>query len=116
MAYSEKVMDHFQHPRNVGKMDDADGVGEVGNAKCGDIMKIYIKVKDDIITDIKFNTFGCGSAIAASSMATEMIKGKPISRLEKSRLIFVNSQSKCNSSKGFAFRENDFLSQIKKRY
>ena len=80
MAYSEKVMDHFQHPRNVGKMDDADGVGEVGNAKCGDIMKMYIKVKDDIITDIKFNTFGCGSAIAASSMATEMIKGKPISQ------------------------------------
>ena len=80
MAYSEKVMDHFQHPRNVGKMDDADGVGEVGNAKCGDIMKIYIKVKDDIITDIKLNTFGCGSAIAASSMATEMIKGKPISQ------------------------------------
>ena len=80
MAYSEKVMDHFQHPRNVGKMDDADGVGEVGNAKCGDIMKIYIKVKDDIITDIIFNTFGCGSAIAASSMATEMIKGKPISQ------------------------------------
>lgn len=80
MAYSEKVMDHFQHPRNVGKMDDADGVGEVGNAKCGDIMKIYIKVKDDVITDIKFNTFGCGSAIAASSMATEMIKGKPISQ------------------------------------
>ena len=80
MAYSEKVMDHFQHPRNVGKMDDADGVGEVGNAKCGDIMKIYIKVKDDIITDIKFNTYGCGSAIAASSMATEMIKGKPISQ------------------------------------
>ena len=80
MAYSEKVMDHFQHPRNVGKMDDADGVGEVGNAKCGDIMKIYIKVKDDIITDIQFNTFGCGSAIAASSMATEMIKGKPISQ------------------------------------
>ena len=80
MAYSEKVMDHFQHPRNVGKMDDADGVGEVGNAKCGDILKIYIKVKDDIITDIKFNTFGCGSAIAASSMATAMIKGKPISQ------------------------------------
>ena len=80
MAYSEKVMDHFQHPRNVGKMDDADGVGEVGNSKCGDIMKIYIKVKDDVITDIKFNTFGCGSAIAASSMATEMIKGKPISQ------------------------------------
>ena len=76
--YSDKVMDHFQNPRNVGKMDDADGVGEVGNAKCGDIMKMYIKVKDGIITDVKFNTFGCGSAIATSSMATEMIKGKPI--------------------------------------
>lgn len=76
--YSEKVMDHFQNPRNVGKMEDADGVGEVGNAKCGDIMKMYIKVEDDIITDVKFNTFGCGSAIATSSMATEMIKGKSI--------------------------------------
>ena len=79
MLYSEKVMDHFTHPRNLGKMEDADGIGEVGNAKCGDIMKIYIKVKDDVITDVKFNTFGCGSAIASSSMATEMIKGKPIS-------------------------------------
>ena len=77
--YSDKVMDHFQHPRNVGKLDDADGIGEVGNAKCGDIMRMYIKVKDDVITDCKFNTFGCGSAIASSSMATEMIKGKPIS-------------------------------------
>ena len=76
--YSDKVMDHFQHPRNVGKMDDADGVGEVGNAKCGDIMKMYIKVKDGIITDAKFNTFGCGSAIATSSMATELIKGKKV--------------------------------------
>ena len=75
MLYSEKVMDHFTHPRNLGKMDDADGVGEVGNAKCGDIMKIYIKVENDVITDVKFNTFGCGSAIASSSMATEMIKG-----------------------------------------
>ena len=78
MLYSEKVMDHFQHPRNLGKMEDADGVGEVGNAKCGDIMKIYIKVKDGVLIDVKFNTFGCGSAIAASSMATEMIKGKPL--------------------------------------
>ena len=76
--YSDKVMDHFQHPRNVGKMDDADGIGEVGNAKCGDIMRMYIKVKDGIITDCKFNTFGCGSAIATSSMATELIKGKPV--------------------------------------
>ena len=78
MLYSEKVMDHFQHPRNVGKSDDADGVGEVGNAKCGDIMKMYLKVDDGVITDVKFNTFGCGSAIATSSMATEMIKGKTI--------------------------------------
>ena len=76
--YSDKVMEHFQNPRNVGKMDDADGIGEVGNAKCGDIMRMYIKVKDDVITDCKFNTFGCGSAIATSSMATELIKGKPV--------------------------------------
>ena len=79
MLYSEKVMDHFQNPRNVGKIEDADGIGEVGNAKCGDIMKMYIKVdENEIITDVKFNTFGCGSAIATSSMATEMIKGKSI--------------------------------------
>ncbi len=78
MGYSEKVMDHFQNPRNVGKMDDADGVGEVGNAKCGDIMKIYLKINDGIIEDVKFNTFGCASAIATSSMATELIKGKPV--------------------------------------
>ena len=77
--YSEKVMDHFTNPRNVGKIDDADGVGEVGNAKCGDIMKIYLKINGDIITDVKFKTFGCGAAIATSSMATEMIKGKPLS-------------------------------------
>ena len=78
--YSEKVMDHFIHPRNVGEIENADGVGEVGNARCGDIMKIYLKIENDIITDVKFNTFGCGSAIASSSMATEMIKGKPVSQ------------------------------------
>lgn len=71
-------MDHFTNPRNVGTIEDADGIGEVGNAKCGDIMKIYLKIEDNIITDAKFNTFGCGSAIASSSMATELIKGKPI--------------------------------------
>ena len=76
--YSEKVMDHLMHPRNVGIIEDADGVGEVGNAKCGDIMKIYLKIENDIIVDVKFETFGCGSAIASSSMATEMIKGKSI--------------------------------------
>ena len=77
--YSDKVMDHFRNPRNVGKIDDADGVGEVGNAKCGDIMRMYIKVDDEgVITDCKFNTFGCGSAIATSSMATELIIGKPV--------------------------------------
>lgn len=79
--YSEKVMDHFTNPRNVGKIDNADGVGEVGNAKCGDIMKIYLKVNDEqIIENVKFNTFGCASAIASSSMATELIKGQPISK------------------------------------
>lgn len=81
MLYSEKVMDHFQNPRNVGKIEDADGIGEVGNAKCGDIMKMYLKIDKDsqTITDCKFNTFGCGSAIATSSMATELIKGKKVS-------------------------------------
>ena len=78
MTYSEKVMDHFAHPRNVGKIENADGVGEVGNMVCGDIMKVYLKVENGIIEDAKFNTFGCGSAIATSSMATEMIKGKPV--------------------------------------
>ncbi len=77
--YSEKVMDHFRNPRNVGVIEDADGIGEVGNAKCGDIMKMYLKIEDDIIQDVKFETFGCGSAIASSSMATELIKGKPVS-------------------------------------
>ena len=76
--YSEKVMDHFRNPRNVGIIENADGVGEVGNAKCGDIMKIYLKIENDIIEDVKFETFGCGSAIASSSMATELIKGKPV--------------------------------------
>lgn len=77
--YSQKVMDHFKNPRNVGVIEDADGIGEVGNAVCGDIMKIYLKIDDGIITDVKFETFGCGSAIASSSMATELIKGKPLS-------------------------------------
>jgi len=81
--YSEKVMDHFLHPRNVGELENADGVGEVGNAKCGDIMKIYLKIENDTVTDVKFNTFGCGSAIASSSMATELIKGKPLSEVLK---------------------------------
>lgn len=80
MAYSAKVMDHFENPRNLGKMDDADGIGEVGNAKCGDIMKIYLKINDGIISDVKFNTFGCASAIATSSMATELIKGQPVEK------------------------------------
>ena len=82
--YSEKVMDHFKNPRNVGKMEDADGVGEVGNAKCGDIMKMYLKINDDeIIEDVKFQTFGCASAIATSSIATDLIKGKPLSEALK---------------------------------
>lgn len=77
--YSEKVMDHFRNPRNVGVIENASGVGEVGNAKCGDIMTMYLQIENDIIVDVKFETFGCGSAIASSSMATELIKGKPIS-------------------------------------
>ena len=79
--YSEKVMDHFRNPRNVGSMENADGIGEVGNAKCGDIMKIYLKIDDDVVSDVKFETFGCGSAIASSSMATELIKGKPLNEV-----------------------------------
>jgi nitrogen fixation NifU-like protein len=79
MIYSEKVLDHFANPRNVGEIENADGIGEVGNAKCGDIMKMYLRIEDGRITDVKFKTFGCGAAIATSSMATEMILGKPIS-------------------------------------
>ena len=81
--YSEKVMDHFRNPRNVGVIEDANGIGEVGNAKCGDIMKMYLKIEDDVIRDVKFETFGCGSAIASSSMATELIKGQPVSEAMK---------------------------------
>jgi nitrogen fixation NifU-like protein len=78
MLYSEKVMDHFRNPRNMGEIKDADGIGEVGSAKCGDIMRMYLKIEDDIIQDVKFETFGCGSAVATSSIATEMIKGQHI--------------------------------------
>ena len=78
MEYTEQVMDHFMNPRNMGEMEDASGIGTVGNAKCGDIMRIYIKVEDNVITDVKFKTFGCGAAIATSSMATEMVKGKTL--------------------------------------
>ena len=84
MQYSERVLDHFQHPRNVGEIPDASGVGTVGNAKCGDIMQMFLKINDDeIVEDVKFKTFGCGAAIATSSMATELIKGKPLSEVEK---------------------------------
>ncbi len=79
--YSEKVMDHCRNPRNVGVLEDANGIGEVGNAKCGDIMKMYLKIEDDVVKDVRFETFGCGSAIASSSMATELIKGKPVSEV-----------------------------------
>ena len=81
--YSEKVMEHFRNPHNMGKIDDADGIGEVGNAKCGDIMRIYIKVENDVITDVKFKTFGCGAAIATSSKATEIVKGMTLEEAEK---------------------------------
>ncbi|MBR6977551.1 MAG: Fe-S cluster assembly scaffold protein NifU, partial [Lachnospiraceae bacterium] len=81
--YSEKVMDHFRNPRNVGVIEDANAIGEVGNAKCGDIMKMYLKIENGIVEDVKFETFGCGSAIASSSMATELIKGQPLSEVRK---------------------------------
>ena len=83
MEYSAKVMEHFTNPHNVGKLDDANGIGEIGNAKCGDIMKMYLKIENDIIQDVKFNTYGCASAIATSSMATDLIKGKPVSEALK---------------------------------
>lgn len=83
MEYTEQVMDHFMNPRNMGEMDDASGVGTVGNAKCGDIMRIYIKVEDDVITDVRFKTFGCGAAIATSSKATEIVKGMTLEEAEK---------------------------------
>jgi nitrogen fixation NifU-like protein len=92
MKYSEKVMDHFTNPRNVGEIENADGVGVVGNAKCGDIMKIYLKIEDDVITDCKFKTFGCGAAIATSSMATELIKGHTIKEaLELTNAVVVEA-------------------------
>ncbi|MDD4297519.1 MAG: Fe-S cluster assembly scaffold protein NifU, partial [Ruminiclostridium sp.] len=81
--YSEKVMDHFSNPRNVGEIENADGVGQVGNPKCGDIMKVYLKIENDVIVDVKFKTFGCGAAVATSSMATELIKGKTLEEASK---------------------------------
>ena len=81
--YSEKVMDHFRKPLSVGVIEDADGIGEVGNAKCGDIMRMYLKIEDDVVKDVKFETFGCASAIASSSMATELIKGQPVSEVKQ---------------------------------
>ena len=78
MDYTDKVIEHYTHPRNVGKIEDASGIGEIGNAKCGDIMKMYLKIENNVITDIKFKTFGCGAAIATSSISTEMIKGKTL--------------------------------------
>ena len=81
--YSEKVMDHFRNPRNVGVIEDADGIGEVGNAKCGDIMRMYLKIEDDVVKDVKFETLGCASAIDYSSMATELIKGQPVSEVKQ---------------------------------
>lgn len=83
MEYSEKVLEHFANPHNVGEIENADGIGEVGNAKCGDIMKMYLKIDNEVITDVKFKTFGCGAAIATSSIATDMIKGKPLSEALK---------------------------------
>ena len=84
MVYSEKVLDHFQHPRNVGEIEDTSGVGTVGNAKCGDIMQMFLKINDEeVVEDVKFKTFGCGAAIATSSMATELIKGKPLAEVEQ---------------------------------
>ena len=101
MMYSDKVWDHFSNPRNVGEIADADGVGEVGNATCGDIMKIYLKIEKDVITDVKFKTFGCGAAIATSSMATEMIKGKPVSEaLKLTNKAVVDRMFMENSSMG----------------
>ena len=104
MLYSDKVMDHFTHPRNVGEIPDADGVGEVGNPKCGDIMKIYLKIDDGIVTDAKFNTFGCGAAIATSSMATELIKGKPVSEAMKlSNKAVVEALNRLGDEFGIAY-------------
>ena len=109
MIYTDKVMDHFRNPRNVGEIDDANGIGEVGNAKCGDIMRVYLKVEDNIIQDVKFQTFGCGSAIASSSMATEMIKGKTLVLAEEAIHKAINDYRKNAglSTEGWEFEETD---------
>ena len=107
--YSEKVMDHFRHPRNIGSIEDADGIGEVGNVKCGDIMKMYLKIEDDVIKDVKFETFGCGSAIASSSMATELIKGKPVAEAMELTERFSDPEDKAfvNGILGTVLREHE---------
>ena len=106
--YTETVMDHFMHPRNVGEIENADGVGQVGNAKCGDIMKMYLKIKDNKIDDVKFETFGCGSAIASSSIATEMIKGKTIDEARSARL---QAALQCARRGGVQVRHQGLLRQ-----
>ena len=114
MLYSEKVMDHFKNPRNVGEIEDADGVGEVGNPVCGDIMKMYLKIENDVIVDCKFKTFGCGSAIATSSMATELIKGKTVQEaLELSNKAVVEALDWTSCKKDSLLRTGRRSNQIR---
>ena len=117
--YTDTVMDHFMHPRNVGEIADADGVGQVGNAKCGDIMKMYLKIKDGVIEDVKFETFGCGSAIASSSMATEMIKGKTIDEalaVTNRQVVEALGGLPAHKLHGYVLAEESIKSAIKNYY